>query len=67
MAASSTASYKGIVPDTFKDESEVVLRRPKVVLKSAARLEGRRLTAIPHEERRHHGEVSLEVRSGQRK
>ena len=47
------ASYTGIVPDTFKDEAEVVLK---------GELDARRLPRRPE---RHHGEVPVEVRSGE--
>ena len=45
------ASYTGIVPDTFKDEAEVVLKG--------------KLTpdGLSHRPERHHGEVSVEIRS----
>ena len=46
------ATYSGIVPDTFKDEAEVVLK---------GRLDA---DGVPHRPERRHGEVSVEVRGG---
>ena len=48
------ATYKGIVPDTFKDEAEVVLKGQLTV------------DRIPHRAERRDGEVSIEIRGQDR-